>query len=252
MGLLTKKITDYLFIDIETASQYKTFDELVEKNPRLTDLWLKKSAKFREDKNYQTDLFYRPDSERTDLSNTIYFDKSSIYPEFGKIICITIGYFNSLEDGTLEKKIKVFSNENELELLKEFNKSITHKIFENKILFGHNISNFDIPYIAKKYVFNGYNIPKKLNTVGLKPWQTDDIMFDTMNIFKLGSFEILSFDLLTSCLGVDSPKTIIDGSKVNEYYWYKKDGLNIIKDYNYSDVNALMDCAIVMSELKDM
>lgn len=252
MGLLTKKITDYLFIDIETASQYKTFDELVEKNPRLADLWLKKSAKFKEDKKYGTDYYFRPDGEKTDLLNIIYFDKAGIYPEFGKIIAITIGYFNRLEDDTLERKIKVFSNENEVELLKEFNKVINHKSFENKILFGHNISNFDIPYIAKKYIFNGYNIPKKLNTVGLKPWQTDDIMFDTMNIFKLGSFEILSFDLLTACLDIDSPKTIIDGSKVNEYYWYETNGINIIKDYNYSDVNALMDCAIVMSELKDM
>lgn len=246
--MLNKSIKDFLYIDIETVSKYKTFSEFYISEPRMCDLWLKKSDKFKSDKKYQEDMFYTPDNKVTNIDNAIYFDKASIYPEFGKIIAITLGFF----DENMNKRIKILSNENELELLKEFKELIENKNFEKKILFGHNIGSFDVPYIAKKFVFNGYRIPKKINTVGLKPWELGNVLYDTMDVFKMGSFEILSFDLLTACLGVDSPKQGIDGSQVNSVYWYEENGIERIKEYNKNDVNALMEVAIKMDGLVDL
>jgi DNA polymerase elongation subunit (family B) len=239
MSMLKNQPTQYLFIDIETVSKYISFDAFYEKEPRLADLWLKKSKKFYDSPEYKDGI---------DVDNRVYFDKASIYPEFGRIIAITLGFF----DAEMNKRIKVISSENEIQMLKEFKDLIESKTFVNKTLFGHNIGSFDVPYIAKKFIFNGYHIPTKINTVGLKPWDLANVLFDTMDAFKLGSFEILSFDLLTACLNIDSPKTVIDGSMVNEYYWNKENGIETICEYNKGDVSALMDVALKLSNLENL
>lgn len=243
MSILKNQLTQYLFIDIETVSNYKDFDTFYETDPRLAELWLKKSKKFYELPEYK---------DISDVDNVIYFDKASIYPEFGRIIAITLGFF----DAEMNKRLKVITSDNELEILSELVKvlkSIEEKVKgKANILFGHNISSFDIPYIAKRFVFNGYIIPNLFNFAGKKPWQLEESIFDTMTTFKFGSFEIISFDLLCATMNVESPKKVMDGSEVNNYYYNNEDGLKLISDYNKSDVNALMDVAIKLNKLENM
>jgi hypothetical protein len=239
MSILKNNLTQYLFIDIETVSNYKDFDTFYETDPRLAELWLKKSKKFYELPEYK---------DAVDADDKVYFDKSSIYPEFGRIIAITLGFF----DAEMNKRLKVITSDNELEIITEFKSLIDNKTFANKILFGHNIGSFDVPYIAKKFIFNGFNIPKKINTVGLKPWELGAVLFDTMETFKLGSYEVMSFDLLTAMLGVESPKQGIDGSQVNKVYYNEPNGIERILEYNKNDVNALMEVAIKLDGLVDL
>jgi DNA polymerase elongation subunit (family B) len=243
MSVLKNQLTQYLFIDIETVSNYRTFDAFYEANPRLAELWLKKSKKFYELPEYK---------DIHDVDNAIYFDKASIYPEFGRIVAITLGFF----DVEMKKRLKVISSDNELEILTELVatlKSIEEKVKgKANILFGHNISSFDVPYIAKRFVFNGYTIPNLFNFSGKKPWEMESSIFDTMTTFKFGSFEIISFDLLCAMMNVESPKKVMDGSEVNTFYYTSEDGLNLISEYNKSDVSALMDVSIKLSELRNL
>ena len=73
-------MTDFskiLFLDIETVSQEKSFDQLSE---RMKNLWTKKA-----------DQLNRDNGEATPAD---IYDRAAIYAEFGKIVCISVGFFN--------------------------------------------------------------------------------------------------------------------------------------------------------------
>ena len=75
-----------LFIDIETASNYRDLEELKSEGPDgLYDLWLKKCKTIREYSSGKVDL----------TEEELYMSDASIYPEFGRIITISIGQINS-------------------------------------------------------------------------------------------------------------------------------------------------------------
>jgi hypothetical protein len=63
-----------LFLDIETAANYKTYEELPE---RLKPLWKRKAS------------YLKNDSEMS--VPEMYQDRAAIYSEFGQVICIGIG-----------------------------------------------------------------------------------------------------------------------------------------------------------------
>ena len=67
--------TKILVLDIETVPQYPSFDDL---SDTWKDLWLKKAQTLRKEEG-QTDLDLYP--------------RAGIYAEFGKIVCISVGFF---------------------------------------------------------------------------------------------------------------------------------------------------------------
>ena len=69
-----------LFLDIETVSQYSSFDEL---DDELRQFWTDKSK------------FYR---EKEGISIEESYERAGIYAEFGKIVCISVGFLR-YEDG---------------------------------------------------------------------------------------------------------------------------------------------------------
>jgi len=69
---------------------------------------------------------------------------------------------------------------------------------------------------------NRIKLPKKLNLVGKKPWEIPHL--DTMELWKFGDYKhYSSLKLLTSILGIPSPKDDIDGSEVASVYYKEKD-----------------------------
>ena len=86
-------------------------------------------------------------------------------------------------------------------------------------------------------VIHGIDLPCKLNHFGKKPWEIKHL--DTMELWKFGDYKhYTSLNLLTSILGIQSPKGDIDGSMVGEVY-YKEKNLNRIASYCEQDVLAL-------------
>jgi len=219
-----------IFIDIETVSQKPAFDELPE---NLQNQWIKKAQTINND---------------SDVSpQELYFEKAGIYSEFGKIICISIGFLYHKEDN-LSIKIKSIANHDEKLLLIELIETLSKNLDETKIqLCAHNGKEFDFPYISRRLLINGLSLPPYLELSGKKPWEIQHI--DTMQLWKFGDWKnYTSLDLLTQVFGIESPKDDIDGSDVNKVYYVDAD-LNRIAKYCNQDVLATAQVYLKLKNL---
>ena len=212
-------MTDFskiLFLDIETVSQKKTFDELDE---RMQKLWAHKAEQIG-----------KGDEEATPES---LYERAAIYAEFGKIVCISVGFFNGDRF-----RLKSFYSHDEKALLADF-ADMLNKHYDSPYaqLCAHNGKEFDFPYIARRMMVNGIQIPKVLQVAGKKPWETNFI--DTMELWKFGDYKnYTSLDLLCAILDIPTPKDDINGSEVGRVYWQEND-LERIKTYCQKDVLAI-------------
>lgn len=209
-----------LFLDIETVSQYENYNQLPED---WKELW-----------NLKADIINRG---KTDETSESVYHRAGIYAEFGKIICISCGYVLGSGD---EKKlvIKSFAGEDEKKLLAEFAEMLKKWNGESeKFLCAHNGKEFDYPYICRRMVINGIEIPEILKIAGRKPWEVRHL--DTMEMWKFGDYKnFTSLKLLAKVLGIPSPKDDIDGSMVNTVYWSEKN-IDRIVLYCQKDVITL-------------
>ena len=180
------------------------------------------------------------DSE--DYSPSELYDRAGIYSEFGRIICIAVGYFH--ED---ELRIKAFSHHNEKSLLEEFNMLVMeHFNLKGTQLCAHNGKEFDFPYIARRMIINGITLPLPFQLSGKKPWQINHI--DTMELWKFGDYKhFTSLDLLAEILGIESSKSDIDGSMVNEVF-YRDNDLERITEYCKRDVSVLAQVYLKLTQ----
>ncbi|MBZ0242940.1 MAG: 3'-5' exonuclease, partial [Bacteroidales bacterium] len=192
-----------------------TYDEL---SDRMKKLWEKKSLKIRK--------------SETETAEELY-SRAAIYAEFGKIIVISVGFLN----GT-EFRIKSFYGDDEKVLLQEFAELLNRYYnYPDSMLCAHNGKEFDFPYIARRMIINGIDLPVPLQIAGKKPWEIRHL--DTMELWKFGDYKnYTSLDLLTAIFDIPTPKDDIDGSMVGEVYWQQND-LERIKDYCQKDVLAI-------------
>lgn len=213
------QLSSILFIDIETVPFWSGFEEMP---ARFKELWDKKSSYFRKENESAKDVFQR----------------AGIYPEFGKIICVSVGYL--YQDGKNRKiRLKSFFGDDEKKLLIEFSDLLKNYSSRNKLhLCGHNGKEFDFPYLARRMLINGIKLPKVLDVAGKKPWEVSFI--DTMNLWKFGDYKhFTSLDLLTHVFGIPTPKDQMDGSMVADVY-YKDHNLKAIVEYCERDVVAVV------------
>ena len=112
-----------------------------------------------------------------------------------------------------------------------------HYNSQDALLCAHNGKEFDFPYIARRGLINGLNIPQILDLAGKKPWEISHL--DTLQLWKFGDYKhYTSLSLLTTIFNIPTPKDDIDGSMVNEVYW-KDNDLKRIAIYCEKDVVAL-------------
>src|SRR5690554_4042715 len=191
-----------LFLDIETVPQQPNFENLDEIS---RSLWEQKSR-------YQ---------RKEEISAEEFYDRAGIWAEFGKIICISVGYFTFKGD---VRKFRVTSfHGEEVKILIDFKNLLdTHFNKTHHLLCAHNGKEFDFPYIARRMIINGMEIPSKLNFFGKKPWEVPHL--DTLELWKFGDFKTYtSLKLLAHVLGIPSPKDDIDGSEVFRVFYEDND-----------------------------
>lgn len=210
-------LENILFLDIETVPEVRDFDEL---DNVKKELWEQKS-KYQRKEEFSAEEFY---------------PSAGIWSEFGKIICISVGYFNFQNDKRTFRT-KSFYGE-ELKILKEFKDLlISHFSQAKHLLCAHNGKEFDFPYIARRMIINGLQLPYKLNLFGKKPWEVPHL--DTMELWKFGDFKnYTSLKLLTNVLGIPSPKEDIDGGDVYRVF-YEENDISTIVDYCERDTIAV-------------
>jgi uncharacterized protein YprB with RNaseH-like and TPR domain len=213
------KVEDILFLDIETVPVVESYDLL---DPFMQALWEKKSKQFR----------------TADQSGKEVYERAGIYSEFGRIICISVGLIK--EKNPLSLRLKSFYGDDEELLLSEFSSMLTRMCRTNKeaILCAHNGKEFDYPYIARRMIINGLVIPEILDNSGKKPWEVK--LLDTMDLWKFGDYKnYTSLELLTTVLGISTPKDDIDGSMVAGVYYTERDIERIVR-YCEKDVLAIV------------
>ncbi|GAA0714847.1 3'-5' exonuclease [Aquimarina litoralis] len=191
-----------LFLDIETVPEQKNFDQLTDE---MKYLWADKTK-------YQRKEEFSPEE---------FYDRAGIWAEFGKIVCISVGYFK-FKGETRSFRTTSFYGE-EKQLLVDFKNLIeSHFNTPHHLLCAHNGKEFDFPYIARRMIIHNISLPYKLNLFGKKPWEIPHL--DTMDLWKFGDYKhYTSLKLLTNILGIPSPKDDIDGSQVRNVYYEEND-----------------------------
>jgi DNA polymerase elongation subunit (family B) len=218
-----------LFIDIETVRLTATFTEL---SPALQELWQRKA---------RTLYPQIPEEVWTEEQLEHNFrEKASVYAEFGKIICISMGFaYKEKETNTYRIRLKSFCQASEREILTSFC-ALLERHYANPLhsaLCGHNIKEFDIPFICRRLLIQGIPLPEILKVSGKKPWDLQHLI-DTMEMWKFGDWKsYTSLKLLTAIFDIPSPKDDIDGSQVGKVYWEAQDILRIAR-YCEKDVLA--------------
>ena len=212
------KVEEVLFLDIETVPLVPSFGTV---DPSMQNLWDKKSRLFRS----------------ADQTPEETWGRAGIYSEFGRIICISVGFIK--EKNPFVFRLKSFYNDDEKELLSEFADMLI-KFTRSKTeaqLCAHNGKEFDFPYIARRMIINSLIIPEILDNAGKKPWEVK--LLDTMDLWKFGDYKnYTSLELLTSVLGIQTPKDDIDGSMVAKVYYEEKNLARIVR-YCEKDVLAI-------------
>jgi len=211
MKSIRKHIDDILFLDIETTGVESSYYKL---SPELKSFWLSKSRLLLRDKNI---------SEA--IASDLYLSKGAIYSEFAKIVCISIGFVIIEDDDIVGMRTKSFYGEDESAILEDF-VDLMNKHFDQpkkQYLCGHNVKEFDVPFICRRLLINKIPIPKRLDITGKKPWEIDHII-DTMSMWRFGDYKnFTSLALLAHVLDVPTPKDDIDGSMVHSVYWDDND-----------------------------
>lgn len=220
MQLQKVNLDKVLFLDIETVPLYYTFDEL---DAAAAKLYL--------DKN-------RFIQERDGLTNEEVYQKAGIFAEFGKIVCISCGFVTHSTAGK-SIRMKSFSGDDEEKLLREFADLLdNHYLPPTGILCGHNAKEFDFPFIARRMLINGIDLPSALDIAGKKPWEISHL--DTMDLWKFGDFKhYTSLSLLCHVFNIPTPKDDISGADVARVY-YEENDLDRIVEYCQKDVVALI------------
>jgi len=226
-------INKLLFLDIETVGIEGDLDSLSTEFPHLNKMWLESGYDYCKRR-------YPNDSNLN--SEEMFIKKAALLPEFGKIVCVSVGFI--LPDGNL--KLDSFTGD-EKEILENVSKLFNRVDKLGFRLCGHNIKNFDLPYIGKKMLVHGLKLPKILPTYNDKPWETKVV--DTKEVWSFNSYiGLSSLDLICASLGIDSPKDgDVKGENLHKFYYTAFDQgsvderLEKIKEYCEKDVTSLIN-----------
>ena len=211
------KLEHILFLDIETVPQARSFDLL---DDTTKTLYADKTKYLRKEEHTPED----------------YYERAGIWAEFGKIICISVGYFKLVGEERSFRTTSFYGEERTL-LIEFKNLLETHFNRSHHILCAHNGKEFDFPYIARRMIIQGIEIPYKLNLFGKKPWEVPHL--DTLDLWKFGDYKhYTSLKLLTHILGIPSPKDDMDGSEVRQVY-YEDQNIDRIIIYCEKDTVAV-------------
>ena len=219
--MISVNFSNILFLDIETVPQKEHYADLEEIDK---ELWDKKSNQF-----YNTDQ----DSEAL-------YNRAGIYAEFGKIVCVSTGFFPNKESF----RIKSFYGDDEKELLSQFS-DLLNSYFNlpAHLLCAHNGKEFDFPYLARRLLINKLPLPDILNSAGKKPWEIRHL--DTMELWKFGDYKSYTpLNLLARVFNIPSPKDDINGSEVAAVYFKEK---NLERIARYCEKDTITVANLLLS-----
>lgn len=240
MDFSFKDLRNILFIDIETVSAVSDFEEL---SPAFQKHWAHKAQYLGPKKGQEPAL---------EEIGQLFKDKAGIFAEFSKIVCISVGYLKMHNSTIKGVRLKSFTGHDEKELLENFG-TLLDNYYPNPnkyFICGHNIKEFDIPFICRRMIVNGIRPPKIIDVGTKKSWQTPQFL-DTLEYWKFGDYKhYTSLDLLMTIFNIPSPKDDIDGSQVGKVYWEEND-LDRIGLYCEKDVLSVIKLFLKFQFIED-
>lgn len=223
-----RHLGNLLFIDIETASCAPSYAQLPE---AMQPLWQRRAKRIDEQAEPEA----------------LFEQAAGLVPEFGKIICIAVGYFVNTEQGETGLRVKSFAGDDEREVLAQFKHLLESKFDRKTRLVAHNGKEFDYPYLCKRMLINGMALPEILDLAGAKPWEVRHL--DTMEMWRFGERRgLVSLKLLAAVFGIAPGPDTIDGSMVNQIY-YTERNLPRIAAYCRRDVIVTAQVFLAMQTL---
>lgn len=214
------KLTDLLIIDIETIPSKESYGNLDDSWKQLFNDKATKTVPFQEN------------------MEEIYKKRAGIWAEFGKVVCIGAAFFLPTPSEQWELQLFSFSGHAEVQILRDFTLFCeTWQSRNQDFRFaGHNIREFDIPFISRRMLINGLPLPESLRLQDKKPWEVNH--FDTLGYWKFGDYKnYISLHLLANVLQIPSPKQVISGADVQDLYYQHKNLQGIVA-YCKQDVLA--------------
>lgn len=218
---------ELLHFDIETVGQYKDFKTFEENDERGSSIFKNKCLKS------------KWDIEHSSIEEA-YLQKSPIISTYGKIVCISVGFKDKGEF-----RISSLYSDNEKDVVDKFNNLLKKIEVKDFNLSGYRILYFDIPWVMHKLHKYGIEPASILSIYGKKPWEMRvvDIAEDWKQKFAWTS----SFDEVCYELGIDSPKSDLNGSEVHSAYW--NGDIEKIKTYCENDVRASLEVADIIYKI---
>lgn len=206
--MTNEQLKSILFIDIETVSIQAKLEDLSEP---MQELWIKKARSFRIDNPEDAD------------PSRLFEDRAGIFSEFSKVVCIGVGYLVQGQNGW-DLRLKTLCENEEKVLLNQFIELLGRFTAAHKDMrfCGHNIKEFDLPFLCRRIIINGMALPAPLQLHNKKPWEI--LHIDTLELWKFGDYKnFTALALLAEVLGIPSPKDDIDGSMVGRVFWQEQD-----------------------------
>ena len=192
------------FLDIETASSYESIFDMP---TPMAVAW-----------EHVVENRYKDELSDTVSVGDLYKKYSALYPEFARIVCISIGHFTSPTD----IKVKAFYGENgdEKSLINQTMAELTRLSTITNCIGGHNIKNFDIPYIVRRSIVVDTALLTTFDLYSRKPWEITQFV-DTMEMWKVLNSNVgsASLESIAAAFGFKSPKEEMSGSRVTELYY---------------------------------
>lgn len=217
-------------LDIETLALPDFRDRV---GPQLEKLWKLGNMRLEQQERYLEDILV--EEERC-------YQLGSLSAASGRILSLAVhagpvaGIDFGVEQGQTEWVFGIDADGNEqdekesllgfLDYLKGFDP-------ETDELVGHNILNFDLPFIFQRCLVHGIAVKP---FVDLGEYRVRGV-FDTMHHWWLGARRNVSLDDVAWALGIESSKTdTVEGSKVFDLH--QAGNLAAIREYNLNDVRV--------------
>lgn len=214
-------INKLLFIDIETASQFKELDI-------KSDLF-----KIFQYKHRDRETEKLPTIKET---QDIYKKTAALSFVYGMVVAVGISY---LKEGKIITK--TITGE-EKDILKE-----TYQIISDakRLVVNFNGVGFDLPYLRVRGSIYGIECPEFINDCMSKPWIQDEKTPDILKMIQGTGYNRISLEEACELYGIKSPKnTGVKGSEVsNEYH---TNGIDRIKTYLEADMTATVNLLLRM------
>jgi 3'-5' exonuclease len=212
-----------LYLDIECVRQ---FDVLEEGTPEF-ESWAYKRRKYNEETTV----------EQLQAS---YKAEAALFSEFAKVVCVSIGRIDKGNKILLQS----FYSHNEAELLQQVGAALDAFASKGFALAGHGVKGYDVPFMMRRMLINRVAIPDCLDVAGAKPWEVRII--DSNELWKSTGFYSASLLNVATAMGLPSPKSNLDGSKVSDAYYSGEDGIVEIARYCEQDVITVVNILLCM------